>query len=93
MTLRNGRAIEAERAVADAHPNGRRPWGLPDYEAKFRGLVEGIVLPEEADRFIANARRLTSVTASELSRLNPVALTGIVKPDRPTGEGILDWPH
>lgn len=93
VTLRDGNAIDAELAVADAHPNGRHPWRLPDYEAKFLGLVEGIVAPEEADRFIADARRLTSLTASELGRLNPVALPGLVKPDRPTGEGILDWPH
>lgn len=93
VTLRDGRTIDAELAVADAHPNGRRPWRLPDYQAKFRGLVEGIVAPDEADRFIADAPRLTSLTASELRRLNPVALMGLVKPDRPTGEGILDWPH
>jgi 2-methylcitrate dehydratase len=90
VTLNDGRTIEAELAVADAHPNGRRPWRLPDYEAKFRGLANGIVTPTEADRVITDARRLTSLTASDLRRLNPVALPGLVRPDRPTGEGILD---
>ena len=91
VTLRDGNAIEAELAVADAHPNGRRPWRLGNYEAKFRGLVEGIVATQEADRFLADAKRLMELTPAELRRLNPVALPGTVKPDRPTAEGIMDW--
>ena len=91
VTLQDGRTVEAELAVADAHPNGRRPWRLHDYEAKFRGLVDGIVASEEADRFLADAKRLTTLTPAELRLLNPAALPGLVRPDRPTGEGILDW--
>jgi 2-methylcitrate dehydratase len=91
VTPRDGRAIEAELAVADAHPNGRRPWRLRDYEAKCRGLVDGIVASEEANRFLADARRLMTLTPAELRQLNPAALPGLVKPDRTTGEGILDW--
>jgi 2-methylcitrate dehydratase len=91
VTLQDGRTVEAELAIADAHPNGRRPWHLPDYEAKFRSLVEGIVAPEEADRFLADAKRITTLTPSDVRHLNPVALAGIVKPERPTGEGIMDW--
>jgi 2-methylcitrate dehydratase len=91
VTLQDGRALEAELAVADAHPNGRRPWRLPDYEAKFRSLVEGIVAPEEADRFLADAKRITTLTPNDVRRLNPVALADTVKSDRSTGEGIMDW--
>ncbi len=90
--LQDGRKIEAELGVADAHPNGRGPWQFPDYEAKFRGLVEGLIDSDEAERFLHDARRLTKLTPTELRRLNPVALAGTVKPDRLTGEGILDWP-
>jgi 2-methylcitrate dehydratase len=91
VTLQDGRAIEVELAVADAHPNGRRPWRLSDYEAKFRGLTDGILAPGESDRFLAEARRITELTPTELRRLNLAALPDTVKPDRPTGEGILDW--
>jgi 2-methylcitrate dehydratase len=92
VTLQSGRTIEAELAVADAHPNGRSPWRLPDYERKFRDLADGIIVPVEAERFLADARRLIRLSAAELRRLNPSAPPGTVKPDRPTGEGILDWP-
>lgn len=92
VTLRSGRTIEAELSVADAHPNGRSPWRLPDYERKFRDLADGIIVPAEAQRFVADARRLARLSAAELRRLNPIAPPGTVKPDRPTGEGILDWP-
>jgi len=91
VRLQDGRTIEAELAVADAHPNGRKPWRLPDYEAKFRALVEGIVAPEETDRFLVDAKRLTTLAPDELRRLNPAMPAGMVKPDRPTGEGIMDW--
>jgi 2-methylcitrate dehydratase len=91
VTLSGGRTIEAELAVADAHPNGRRPWRLPDYEQKFRTLADGVIASAEADRFLADARRLETLTPADVRRLNPVAPPSTVKPDRPTGEGVLDW--
>jgi 2-methylcitrate dehydratase len=90
-TLADGRTIEAELAVADAHPNGRRPWHLPEYETKFRTLTDGVIAPEESARFLADARRLTTLTPVEIKRLNPVLPQGTVKPARPTGQGIMDW--
>jgi 2-methylcitrate dehydratase len=90
-TLKDGRTVDAEISVADAHPNGRRPWRLGDYEAKFHSLVEGIIAPEEADRFLADATRLMTLTPTALRHLNPAALPGVAKPDHPTGEGIMDW--
>ena len=91
VTLQDGRTIEAERAVADAHPNGRCPWRMRDYEAKFRGLTDGLVAPGDADRFLADAHRLMSLTPEEVGRLNPMLPAGSVTPDKPTGEGIMDW--
>lgn len=90
-TLANGRTIEAELAVADAHPNGRHPWRLPEYETKFRTLTEGMIAFAESQRFLADARRLTALTPAEVRCLNPVLPQGFVHPDRPTGEGIMDW--
>jgi len=90
-TLTDGRTIEAELAVADAHPNGRHPWRLPEYEQKFRTLTEGLIAAEESARFLADARRLTKLSAAEVRRLNPALPGGTVMPDRPTGAGIMDW--
>jgi 2-methylcitrate dehydratase len=91
VTLRDGRVIEAEKSVADAHPNGAKPWTMPDYIAKFRGLTSELVTPAEADRFLTAAQRLTDLSPADLRTLNPVMPEGTVHPSRPTGEGILDW--
>jgi 2-methylcitrate dehydratase len=91
VTLRDGRVIEAEKPVADAHPNGERPWRMPDYLAKFRGLTADLVTPAESERFLAAAQRLVALSPAEVRGLNPVLPEGTVHPDRPTGAGILDW--
>ena len=67
--LTNGETIHAERAVADAHPNGAAPWVRSDYLTKFRTLASGIVEPGEQDRFLRLAERLDTLTASEVRAL------------------------
>ncbi len=91
VTLRDGRVIEAEKAVADAHPNGAKPWRMEDYVAKFRGLTGELIAPAESDRFLTAAQRLVDLSPAELRTLNPVMPDGTVNPARPTGKGILDW--
>lgn len=93
VTLADGRTVEAELAVADAHPNGRHPWRMPDYVRKFRDLTDGIVEPAEAERFLDLAQRLPTLSAAELRLLNPLLPAGMVVPARPTGDGIMDWPR
>src|SRR5690606_41823289 len=56
VTLDDGRVIEDEIAVADAHPLGARPWRRPDYVGKFRTLAEGVVSEAEQNRFLAAVR-------------------------------------
>ncbi|HMK69207.1 MAG TPA: MmgE/PrpD family protein [Stellaceae bacterium] len=90
--LRDDRTVEAELAVADAHPNGRHPWRLPDYEKKFRMLAAGLVAEAETKRFLAEARTLPTLSADAVRRLNPTLPPGTVLPDRATHVGILDWP-
>jgi 2-methylcitrate dehydratase len=91
IILRDGRIIEAEKPVADAHPNGQQPWRMEDYLGKFRGLTGDLVTPAESERFLAAARRLLDLSPAELRTLNPVMPAGTVHPARPTGAGILDW--
>ncbi|MGO4832243.1 MmgE/PrpD family protein, partial [Rhizobiaceae sp. 2RAB30] len=69
VTLRDGRVVEDELGIADAHPLGARPFGRPDYVAKFRTLADGIVAAAEQDRFIATIERLLDLKPEELTGL------------------------
>lgn len=70
VRLRDGGEIRAQRLVADAHPNGARPFAREDYLAKFRGLAAGVVAEDEVRRFLALAERLDELTPAELGELN-----------------------
>ncbi|OKL42756.1 MmgE/PrpD family protein [Pseudovibrio exalbescens] len=77
VTLRDGRVVEDELALADAHPNGARPFKRPDYIRKFMELSEGVVAPTEQQRFLE--------VAQSLQELKPEALVGLnlsVNPDQ-----------
>jgi len=88
VTLKDGRVIADELAIADAHPLGARPFGRREYIAKFRSLAEGVVSPSEQDRFLGTVERLTRLKADDLSGLTfqvDPALLGAVR-----ATGIFD---
>lgn len=89
IVMEGGQVITAEKAVANAHPNGIAPWAWPDYLAKFDGLAEPVISEEERNRFIALVERLDSVESGELIELNPVAKEGILATQCP--RGIFDF--
>ncbi|SNQ52239.1 2-methylcitrate dehydratase 2 [Frankia canadensis] len=72
VTLADGSVVEDEIAVADAHPLGARPFGRPEYVAKFRRLAEGVVSTDEQDRFLDAAVRLPELRPDELGELTLV---------------------
>ncbi len=76
ITLDDGTVISAEKAVANAHPLGARPFTRPDYVRKFRTLTEGLLAPREAERFLAAAEALPGLGAGELWQLNLVLPAG-----------------
>jgi 2-methylcitrate dehydratase len=84
ITLKGGRIIEGERAVANAHTLGATPWRRADYIRKFTTLTEGIVEPAEAERFLRTVQRLPELAAGELSGLN-VAIPSAALERGPTG--------
>ena len=87
ITFTDGEVIEDELALADAHPDGARPFTRPDYIRKFRTLAEGLVDKQEQDRFLAAAENLENLT--DLSELN-VRLTQDALATAPaTPEGIF----
>jgi len=70
IELVGGERIVAEIAVADAHPLGARPFARADYVAKLRMLADGVVSPEEIERFLAVAQRLPELAPHELRGLS-----------------------
>jgi 2-methylcitrate dehydratase len=90
VTLKDGRVITGERAVADAHPNGAKPWTWPDYAGKFSTLTRGVLGEAEKEEFLAHAKGFSSLPAGTLDALLPALPAGKVRPDKPTGEGIFD---
>ena len=88
ITLTDGTTVVEEIAVADAHPLGARPFGREQYVAKFRTLSEGVLAPEEVERFLDVAQRLADLAPDELGELTvcaPAGLLGSVT----TPEGIF----
>jgi 2-methylcitrate dehydratase len=78
ITLTDGTVIVDELAVADAHPLGARPFAREQFIAKFRTLAEGVVEPEEIERFLALVQRLPELTANEMGGLTVTAAPGIL---------------
>ena len=77
-TLTDGSTVVEEIAVADAHPLGARPFGREQYVTKFRTLADGVLEPEEIERFLDTAARLPSLTADEVRALTITARPGLL---------------
>ncbi|MFC3059345.1 2-methylcitrate dehydratase PrpD [Paenirhodobacter populi] len=87
VTLKNGRVITEELALADAHPDGARPFKRENYKRKFLTLSEGVIAPAEQQRFLAAAESLPDL--ADLSALNFVVDADKLGAPRP--HGIFDW--
>ena len=85
VTMEDGKVIEDEIGVADAHPLGASPWKRADYIGKFRMLAEGVVSPAEQDRFLGLVERLAELSPNEVGELIFVAEPSKVIPARLTG--------
>jgi 2-methylcitrate dehydratase len=94
VTLQDGGVIVDEIAVADAHPLGARPFRRPDYIAKFRSLADGIIAPEEQDRFLSAVNGLAELKQGELLGLTFTVAPRLLLASRASGifaSGIFDW--
>ena len=88
IELADGSTIVDEIAVADAHPLGARPFGRPQYVAKFRALAAGVLTDDEVERFLDVAQRLPHLAADELAGLT-VTAPGALLASAPAPEGIF----
>jgi 2-methylcitrate dehydratase len=68
--FKDGSRMEDELAVANAHPLGAKPFRRADYIRKFQSLTEGIISPQESERFLNAAQRLPDLPAVDLRQLN-----------------------
>lgn len=83
IIMKDGTRLVDELAVANAHPNGAKPFAREDYIRKFRILTEGIILPREANRFIEVVQELPRLPAGELHLLNVALPPGKLAESKP----------
>jgi 2-methylcitrate dehydratase len=83
VIMQDGTRIVDELGVANAHPNGARPFGREDYINKFRTLTEGIISTREANRFLEVVQDLPRLPAGELAALNVVLPAGRLLQGKP----------
>ncbi len=70
IKFQNGNRIESEKKVADAHPNGRKPYLRKDYINKFQNLTKKIITKEESERFLNLVQQLEKLTETQICELN-----------------------
>ena len=81
--MADGTRIVDEMAVANAHPLGAKPFARADYVRKFRTLTEGILAPQEAERFLEVAQRAPELRPGELHLLNVALPDGALARGKP----------
>jgi 2-methylcitrate dehydratase len=85
ITLKDGKVVEGELAVANAHSLGATPWQRADYIRKFRTLTDGVLTPAEAQRFLDTAEALPTLSASGLAGLTIALPAGSLAVSPATG--------
>ena len=88
ITMKDGSIVSDELGIADAHPNGRRPFTRSNYIEKFRSLTDGIITSSESKRFLKNAQNLKKLGTKELNKLNIEVKKGY-KSKKPIELGIF----
>jgi 2-methylcitrate dehydratase len=90
IRMKDGSIVAGEKAAADAHPNGARPWRWPDYLGKFDALTVAKLPDETRALFLGAAKGVAELEPVDIATLVPTVLQGTVVPDVSTGEGIFD---
>lgn len=89
ITLKDGTVVVDELAVADAHPLGARPFAREQYVAKFRTLADGVVAPDEQDRFLDAAQNTLDLASGELDQLTFTVCEDVLARAPKTPKGIF----
>ena len=81
--MQDGRVIEDELAIANAHPLGARPFERADYIHKFETLTDGIITVRESNRFLEAVQELPNLSAGDLNRLTVALPAGTLAVGKP----------
>ena len=68
--MKDGSKIEDELGIADAHPNGKRPFKREDYIKKFKTLTVNMIDNNESEKFLNIVQDLRKINKSALHKLN-----------------------
>lgn len=85
ITMQDGSTVVDELALADAHPDGARPFKREHYVKKFLTLSEGVLSVEAQKRFLNAAEGLADLKAGALDALNFTVDAARLGAPRPTG--------
>lgn len=85
ITMKDGSVVEKEKSVADAHPNGSKPYTRKDYIQKFKTLTQEIISSEEQNRYLNLVQNLKALSAADLLELNIQAQCS----EKPSTQGIF----
>ena len=88
IKMKDGSKIEDQLGIADAHPNGKRPFKREDYINKFKTLTANIIDQKEAERFLEDVQNLKEIKKSELHKLNVEVVSDLQK-KRSSKNGIF----
>ncbi len=70
IKMKDGSKIEDQLGIADAHPNGKRPFKRQNYINKFKTLTTNIIDQKESERFLEDVQNLKQMNKAELHKLN-----------------------
>jgi len=70
IKMKDGAKLEDQLGIADAHPNGKRPFKRENYINKFKTLTANIIDQKESERFLEDVQNLKQINKAELHKLN-----------------------
>ncbi len=79
ILMKDGSKIEEELGIADAHPNGRRPFSRSHYIEKFKSLTDRIISEKESKKFLKLVQNLKYLKAKDVKNLNAQVMSKIIK--------------
>lgn len=88
IKLQDGQTIQDELGIADAHPQGKRPFQRKNYVEKFRTLTKDFISREESERFLNIVQDLKTLKAHQLKDLN-IEVLDEFKNETPKTHGIF----